>query len=133
MVAAVGSDDLYLWAVDQETVRLASFDLVVDTHDLVDGQTGVDGVFADEVPVAHPWGAVVAYGAVVSECSGSGKLFGDSFRESVSLRDGEERSAGADGFKNVWVDVAYFSDGLDGSDFVARLVFKAGGVSGILI
>ena len=52
---------------------MASFGLVVDAHGLVDGKAGVDGVLADEVPVAHPGGAVVAYGSVVGEgsCGGS--------------------------------------------------------------
>jgi hypothetical protein len=76
VVAGVGGDDLERCAlgmfVDEEAVGLASSGLVVDAHDLIDGQTGVDGVFADEVPVAHPGGAEVAYGAVVGEGLGGG-------------------------------------------------------------
>ena len=76
MVAAVGGDDFYVGALwmffDEEAVRLAAFGLVVDAHGLVDGEAGVDGVLADEVPVAHPWGAEIADRAVVGEGSGGG-------------------------------------------------------------
>ena len=78
----------------------------MDAHGLVDGQAGVEGVLADEVPVAHPGGAEVADGAVVGEGAGGGELLGDAFGEGVGLRDGEERRAGADGFEDGGVDVA---------------------------
>ncbi len=104
----------------------------MDAHDLVDGEAGVDGVLADEVPVAHPGGAVVAYGAVVGEGSGGGELFGDSVGEGVGLRDGEERGAGADGFEDGGVDVAELRGGLNAAYVACGLGFEAGGVSGVL-
>jgi hypothetical protein len=63
-------------------------------------------VLADEVPVAHPGSAIVADGAVAGEGSGGGELLGYSFGESLRLRDGEEGSAGADGFEDCGVDVS---------------------------
>ena len=136
MVAGVGSDDFYVGAIwmlfDQEPVRLTAFGLVVDAHNLIHGQTGVDGVFTDEVPVSHPGSAIVADGAIVGKGSGGGELFGDSFGESVGLRDGQERCAVSDGFKDCGVYVTELGDGLDGSGFVAGLVFEAGGVAGVL-
>jgi hypothetical protein len=111
---------------------LAAFGLVVDAHDLVDGESGVDGVLADEVPVAHPGGAVVAYGAVVGEGSGGGELFGATVGEGVGLRDGEERSAGADGFEDGGVDVAELRGGLNAAYVACGLGFEAGGVSSVL-
>ncbi len=76
VVAGVGDDDLE-WgavgvAVDEEAVGLAAGGLVVDAHGLVDGEAGVDGVLAYDVPVAHPGGAVVADYSVVGEGSGCG-------------------------------------------------------------
>ena len=69
-----------------------------------------EGVLADEVPVAHPGGAEVADGAVVGEGSGGGELFGDAVGEGVGLRDGEERSAGADGVEDAGLEMAECDD-----------------------
>src|ERR1700737_1661244 len=97
---------------DEEAVRLAAFGLVVDAHDLVDGEAGVDGVLADEVPVAHPGGAVVADRAVVGEGSGGGELFGDSVGEGVGLRDGQEWGSPGNGFEGGGGGVSGLRGGL---------------------
>src|SRR3979411_2542861 len=112
---------------DEETVRLAALGLVVEAHDLIDGESGVEGVLANEVPVAHPGGAVVADGAVVGEGSGGGEVSGGSVGEGV-VGDGEEWGAGAYGVEHRGVDVAKLCSGLNAAYVACGLGFEAGGV-----
>src|SRR6185437_7756384 len=101
VITRVADDDLNGCAVrclvDEQAVGGAAFALVEAAEGLILWQAGEEAVLADEVPVAHPGRAEVADCAVVGEGSGGGELFGDAFGECVSLRNGEERRAGADG------------------------------------
>src|SRR5580698_5997318 len=67
VIAGVGDDDFDVGAVDEEAVGGATGGLIEASEGLIDGQSGEEGVLADEVPVAHPWSAEVADGAVVGE------------------------------------------------------------------